>query len=329
MSGNERRAALQRALPFAATFLVVAIVLLVGLSRPERAVPSERSAGSPSAESPTPVSRSAQPPTREAETGGPEAGPGGPAPAPLPTTGAAAPTTRVTPEVTATQTAGKVSSRVVAWMQDLGLTGGGGSYQEAFFAELSWGRCAELLSHVDGSSADEMPTWLPLLYRTAAQACLAAFHGKTSLWSAAGAGVERLSARSSSFDCIDRAAYEVTRALVEIHRTQPDVILERGRADSARGPCPRLLSVTPSSGPAAGGYPVVITGEQLPNPAVIHFGAVTRTVATSNGRTLRFTVPPVGQYRDVGVWVEGWPYESNHSPTFTYDPPAAKESSGP
>lgn len=78
-----------------------------------------------------------------------------------------------------------------------------------------------------------------------------------------------------------------------------------------------------------------ITGEHLPDPAIIHFGEITRAVPTVDGRTAIVTVPPVGRYHDVSVWVEGWPYEAIHSPGFTYDPPssgepaAAQESHGP
>jgi hypothetical protein len=270
-------------------------------------------------------------------TGSSAAAPGAPAapdsPGPTTTAGPMTPVpsaTTAAPPVPAgtrpTTSAGR-GPRIVAWIRDLGLTGGGGSYQEAFIAELSWGRCAELQRDVDSAPKDEVDNPTLTLYRAAAQACLAAFHGKQSLWPAADAAVEELSGRSAALDCIDRSAYDLTRTLVKIHRSAPDAVLQRGHADDADGPCPRVRSIEPGGGPAAGGYEVRITGEKLPNPAVIHFGEVTRAVPTSGGRTAVVTVPPVGEDYDVAVWVDGWPFGDQHSPMFSYERPASSASS--
>lgn len=308
----ERIAMLKLATPYLATFLVVTILLLVGFlrTRPAEPNPSAGTAG------PVPIGTSAAP-TVASDSVGPTT------PAPTGLTGSTTATSVSVPTGTRpASTAGKKVPRIVAWIQDLGLTGGGGSYQEAFIAELSWGQCAELLRDVDSAPQDEVDKPTLTLYRAAAQACLAAFHGKRSLWTDADTAVEELSGRSASLDCIDRAAYDLTRALVRIHRSNPSAVLQRGRADDAAGPCPRLRSVEPNSGAGAGGYEVRITGENLPNPAVIHFGEVSRTVATSGGRVAVFTVPPAGRDNDVvSVWVEGWPFEYMHTPTFTYDRP--------
>lgn len=323
-----RVAALKRVAPYLATLLVLMILLLVGYLRARGTEPSQTGAevvvssstGNSAASAGS--SRSADPTATPA--------PMDPAP-PATATIMPAPT-----DTRSTTTHGKKGSQIVAWIRDLGLTGGGGSYQEAFLAELAWGRCGDLLRDVNSVPKGEVYESTRVLYRAAAQACLAAFHGERSLWPAADAAVEELSGRSAALDCIDRSVYDIARTLVMIHRSNPGAVLRRGRADDADGPdCPRLRSVEPVSGPAAGGYEVRITGEHLPNPAVIHFGDVTRTVPTSDGRTALFTVPPVGQDYNVSVWVEGWPYEVNHQTSFSYDPPtsgastAAEESHGP
>jgi hypothetical protein len=303
-------AALRRGSPYLATFLIVTVLLMVGFLRAHGPDPSRRAEiVPPGASSPAPSTGASRSPGRTVS------------PRPVDPTSSAP-----------TPTAGRRGPRIVAWIRDLGLTGGAGSYQEAFVAELSWGQCAELRRDVDAAPKDEVDETTRGLYRAAAQACLAAFHGKRSLWSAADAAVEELSGRSATLNCIDRSVYDLTRALVKIHRSDPGVVLQRGHADDADGPdCPRLRSIEPSSGPATGGYQVRITGEHLPDPAIIHFGEVTRTVPTSGGRTALLTVPPVGQYHSVSVWVEGWPFEVLDSPDFTYDPPpsTAEQSHGP
>ncbi|GAA3918280.1 IPT/TIG domain-containing protein [Actinoplanes auranticolor] len=310
----QRMAALKRLTPYLVTFLAVTVLLLAGFIRAQDAE-SNRTAASvvpPSVGSSAVLRDRPSPP--------------GPSAAPRAVDPGAPTTTATGPEPTAVRppaTAAKRAPRIIAWIRDLGLTGGGGSYQEAFVAELSWGQCAELLRDVESASREEVDHTTRDLYRAAAQACLAAFHGKRALWPAADAAVEQLSGRSAALDCIDRSVYELTRALVRIHRSDPDAVLRRGRADEADGPdCPRLRSVEPGSGPAAGGYEVRLVGEHLPDPAVVHFGEVTRTVRTSGGRFAVVTVPPMGKYKGVSVWIEGWPYEVMHSPTFSYDPPA-------
>ncbi|MEV4641156.1 IPT/TIG domain-containing protein [Actinoplanes sp. NPDC049548] len=313
--------------PYLATFLIVTTLLVVGLwwdRNPD-------TTGSPAVTVLPSTDSSAMPTTLPASLN--------PTSTPVPVEPSTPASTTVPSTPGSTQpaiNAGKHGPRIIAWIRDLGLTGGGGSYQEAFLAELSWGRCGELLRDVDSASKDEVDLPTRNLYRAAAQACLAAFHGEGSLWRSVDAAVEELSGRSLSFDCIDRSVYDLTRTLVKIHRSNPGAILRRGRADDAEGPdCPRLRSVEPASGPATGGYQVRITGEHLPNPAVIHFGEVTRSVPTIDGRIALFTVPPVGQYYDISVWVEGWPYEVMHSPGFTYDVPSpeastnVEESNGP
>jgi hypothetical protein len=315
----ERAAALRQAAPYVATFVIVLGLLLVAFLQGPKDEQT-RTAGTTG----TPASAGSTPTTPETgpypPTGEPP--PNLPAkPTGVPSTGstdgtAAAPGPGGGQTATA---AGRPGPRLIAWIRDLGLTGGGGSYEEAWLAELSWGECAELLHSVESTPLNEVDRTARDLFRAAAQSCLAAFHGKSSLWAAAGSGIEELSGRSAGFNCIDRSVYDLTRSLVRIHRDNPQAVLRRGRADEADGPdCPRLRKVAPDSGAPEGGYPVTITGEHLPNPAVIHFGDTTMTVPTEDGRTAVVTVPPVGQYPGVAVWVEGWPYEYTQTPTFDY-----------
>jgi hypothetical protein len=305
------RGSLQRAAPYAATFLAVLVLLTVAFLQGPRADSRTRNDASTGMGSPVPPSPSPMP-TSSADTPSRTAQP---PPSAVPATSASTPATTVATTVRTAR-----APRIIAWIRDLGLTGGGGSWPEAFLAELSWGQCPELLRDVTSAPREEVDLTTRNLYLAAAQACLAAFHAKPSLWPAADSGVERLSGASGDFNCIELSVYALTRALVKLHRSEPDAVLRRGNADDADGPdCPRVRSVDPPSGPAAGGYQVRIVGDHLPGRAVVHFGEVTRTVPTTDGRVALFTVPPMGQYSEVSVWVEGWPYEVNHSPSFSYE----------
>jgi hypothetical protein len=209
--------------------------------------------------------------------------------------------------------------KVFTWIRDFVLEGGGDSDMEVWVTILSRGECADLLRSVDTPDGGSAPHTADV-FRAAAQACLAAFHGKASLWSAADRAVADLAGRYLGFDCVNRSVYELTRALVQVHREHPDAVLQRGSGGNADSlDCPRLRSVAPSSGPAAGGYEAVLTGEHLPDPAVIHFGEEILTLRTMGGRTGVVVVPPMREYDSVIVWIEGWPWGPHHSATFDYE----------
>lgn len=214
-------------------------------------------------------------------------------------------------------------SKIIDWIRDLGLTGGGTSEKEGLFTALSEGRCAEVLTRLTGAPSDELDDTTVVLYRGAAQACLAAFGQRSALWAPAETALADLTYRGGSLDCIDRSVYDLLRTLIEVHRSDPAATLVRGGQSSTAGPrCPRVRSLDPDHGPAAGGYDILVIGEYFPDPAVIHFGRHTLTVPTSAGQRALVTVPPAGSddYPGIAVWIEGWPYEGTQSVPFYYDP---------
>ena len=312
----------RRAAPYAAAFLAVLILLLVGHLQGPGDNPH------PTAEGKIPV-RSGSPEVSGAASRGTVSQHDGVRPSSA--TGSTASTSspaalQPVPAATAPRKSG--AHTVFAWIRDFGLEGGGDSDEETWVGMLSRGECADLLRSVDTPYGGSAP-YTADVFRAASQACLAAFHGKTSLWDAADRALADLAGRVPGFGCINRSVFELTRALVQLHRNHPDAVLRRGsRSDAASLSCPRLWSVTPPSGPAAGGYEAVLTGEHLPDPAVIHFGEKVLTVRTTGSSTAVVVVPPMGEYDGVTVWIEGWPWGPHHSPAFEYEPPEGSPSDG-
>jgi IPT/TIG domain-containing protein len=312
MGGNQTwPARARRAAPYAAAFLAVLILLLIGYLRG----PARDQRPSADARSATPSATPVVPAT---------------SPRPSPTRTATATSTATSPPVTRTpgpRTGG--TTTVFAWIRDFGLEGGGDSDMETWVGLLSRGECAELLRSVDRPEGGFAPH-TDDVFRAAAQACLAAFDARTALWAAAERAVAELAGRAAGFDCVNRSVYELTRTLLRVHREHPTAILRRGgRSDADSLDCPRLRSVRPSTGPAAGGYPVVLSGEHLPDPAVVHFGERILTVRTTGGRTAVLTVPPMGADAGVSVWVDGWPWGPTQTATFDYERAPGSPSDGP
>ena len=319
-----RRAAVKRAAPYLATGALVVLLLVIGLLRSPNASPSaqpipEASSGARAASGDIDAATSTGTGSGTGDTrSGSETGNGSSSgttrPAPGPTTTEPAPAT--------TDAAKPLATKVVDWIRDLGLTGGGGSYQEAFLGSLSEGACDELLRSVAAADPAEVDARTRTLYRSAAQACLGAFDGRAELWVAAQAGLARVPV--DQLGCIDRSVHQLTRRLLDLHRDEPRTVLRRGgRGTAGTVNCPRVIAVEPGHGRV--GAEVVIVGDHLPDPAVIHFGFETAiTVPTSGGRRAVLTVPPPGRndFPDATVWVDGWPFESTHAITFTYDDPA-------
>jgi hypothetical protein len=315
-SGGTWSVRIRRAAPYAASFLAVLILVLAGYLQGPRNDPRPNNVGDPGPPRPPAVTDTVTgTASRPSETGAEPA-------ASSPT--AQQPTLLGT---TSAKTGGGL--KIFNWIRDFGLEGGGDSDMETWVGLLSRGECAELLRSVDTPEGGSAPHTADV-FRAAAQACLAAFHGKASLWTAADRAVADLARSYRGFDCVNRSVYDLTKALMRAHREHPDAVLRRGgRGDADSLDCPRLRSVAPPSGPAAGGYEAVLTGEHLPDPAVIHFGEELLTLRTKDGRTGVFVVPPMGQSAMVTVWIEGWPWGPTHSPTFDYERAPESPSDGP
>jgi hypothetical protein len=206
----------------------------------------------------------------------------------------------------------------VRWIKDLGIMGGAGDTGPvAAYGQLSDGECAFMLPlDTEQFTARELR-----LYRGAAHACLAAFHGEPGRWAQAAADFAALSGQTGGFNCLDRNAYSLLKSLVETHRQAPTARLVRGGgADGAAPACPRILDVVPNHGPAAGGYPVRLVGEHLPARAVVEWSGRSFEVSTKDGREATLTVPPLGDAQIASIWVDGWPYGLYGAVEFTYDP---------
>ncbi len=216
-------------------------------------------------------------------------------------------------------TAGPVSksARIVAWIKDLGPLGGGSGPSDAAFSSIVNDKCTAAITW-----AKDLSEPVRSLYEGTGSACLAAFHGQPQRWSRAEAALVTVTSRRASLDCFGQATFLLLKQLVDLHRTDPNRPLRKGKASPGSGPrCPQILTVDPDHGPAAGGYPVRINGIHLPTSVGIHFGNVYRRVtSTKDGREAIVIAPPRGaQEEQVSVWPDGWPYQAMNSARFSYD----------
>ncbi|MBU2667110.1 hypothetical protein KOI35_26740 [Actinoplanes bogorensis] len=305
----------RRAAPYAVAFLAVLILVLVGYLRgpdPETRPAADAAPPEGSPAPTTPASTSTGRATRPPGTGPVAITPG--------SSHQAAPATTVPKKGAVT---------VIDWIRGFGLEGGGDSDMETWVTLLSRGECADLRRSVDAPSGGSAPHTADV-FRAASQACLAAFDGRSALWDDADRALRALAVPYAGFDCVNRSVYELTESLIQVHRRHPDTVLRRAGPSGATSlACPRLRSVTPARGPAAGGYEVTLRGEHLPDPAVIHFGEEILSVRTTGGTTAVLTVPPRGDYPGAIIWVEGWPWGPTNAPEFEYEQPAGSPSHAP
>jgi hypothetical protein len=206
--------------------------------------------------------------------------------------------------------------------------GGATGLKEVQFAALATKTCEEI-DRPQGEDVNAGPQWTG-----AAHACRAAFRGQTSHWRQAEDDLTKIKGRTQEFDCLDLAAYHMLDALVSAHRQAPTAQIVTSSSRNG-GPCPRIISVTPSHGEPGGGYPVTLTGINLPPVVEVHFGEVALRVATTGASRAVVTVPPKAralpdpQYDSVEVWPEGWPFKGTNTASFDYDQPAPSRPSTP
>jgi hypothetical protein len=213
---------------------------------------------------------------------------------------------------------------LVEWIMALGVAGGADIPEETAVALLARGSCAEARKVARDA---EQP--LPAFYDGAAAACLAAFDGRDDLWAYA----EEVASRALPLrDCLDRAVFALLSRLVDIHRKEPTITLERkAGAPGETLPCPRILRLIPEHGPPQGGYELKVVGVHLPPVVVIHFTQyidfeprdIPITVHSVGSTEAVFTVPPqlAGAERSVAIIPEGWPLGPIATPEFVYDDP--------
>jgi hypothetical protein len=282
---------------------------LVGCSTPQdTGAPAQSSAaGQLSAGGQTPASPSPTDP-------GPRPNPGG-SPSQSPTT-------------TPSERGRNFGSRIIDWVSEFGLMGGAGGLKETQLNALATRTCDEI-DRPQGEDVHAGTQWTG-----AAHACRAAFQGQSSHWRQAEDDLAKIKGRTQGFDCMDLAAYHMLDALVNAHRTAPGARIVTSSSRKG-GPCPRITSVTPSHGHPGGGYPVTLTGINLPPVVEVHFGQVQLRVPTTGGSRAVVTVPaktlaqPDSAYDSVPVWPEGWPFLGTNTALFVYDSPAPSESATP
>jgi hypothetical protein len=95
-------------------------------------------------------------------------------------------------------------------------------------------------------------------------------------------------------------------------------------------PPPTITSISPTSGPAAGGTPVTINGTNL-SGATVRFGATQAAVTSDNGTQIQTTAPPGSGTVDVTVTTAGGTSATGAADRFTYTspPPPPPPSSPP
>ncbi|MCA1673247.1 MAG: hypothetical protein LC799_13960, partial [Actinobacteria bacterium] len=228
--------------------------------------------------------------------------------------------------------------RVIAWIGELGPTGGAGGGDERTWAysNLAGGKCDHVLSILDNLDEPSRS-----VYEGAASACLAAFHNRPQLWPRAQAALTTVGSQTSRLDCLDTPVHELLQSLMEMHRQDPDAqFVTNFDSGEEELSCPHVLELVPDHGPRQGGYSVRLIGENLPPMTGIHFGKKYLTVSTNGGREAVITVPPADEalppedeydgYNNVGVWADGWPPGIwMVPPVFKYDPAERTENAPP
>jgi hypothetical protein len=247
--------------------------------------------------------------------------------APEPTaSGSSAKASSTTPTPTATQAQNRVT-RIIQWLNEQAPLGGGasGPEDEAFGAML-YGDCAHALrlSERTSNKLDRLPERSRSLYEGAGSACLAAFKQRPELWPRAEAALGKTIKHAPRLDCQQQTVYRLLTRLVEVHRAEPNAqLVKRPAGKLGLLKCPRFLKITPGHGPAEGGYPIRLEGENLPRMVGVNFGLEHHIDAVSeDGRHVVITAPPSNPDALVYVWPDGWPWGDANSVEFYYDPSA-------
>lgn len=259
-----------------------------------------------------------------------------PATTPVPTTTAgpgrtAGPGETAAPGTTVTRTSAlPPGPRVILWIEELGLSSGADDIELIVFNHLADGECDQVIEDTqnsEGIPAYDLEEPGLSLYKGAAHACLAAFYGRPDLWASAQDALRVVGSQSSQMHCLEKGAYRLLQALVEVHRQHPDARFATTFGSGQSMKCPRVKKVIPDHGPRAGGYPVRLIGENLFRGTVIRFGELDVPVASGDGRTATITVPPAHEALRQGapdgqvfVAAKDSPFGPPQS-AFDYDPP--------
>jgi hypothetical protein len=232
------------------------------------------------------------------------------------------------PPPTSTRPQGPVA-RVIQWINAYAPLGGGATgTEDVAFAMLLDGECEDVLTLSGATtSGDRLAEPARSLYEGAAAACLAGFAGKRELWPRAEAAYARLGGQIDRLSCETRSVYPLLQRMLEAHRADPNVRLSKRSAGRGVLRCPRFTRITPSHGPAAGGYQVRIEGENLPSVIGVNINFDVRVVAArQDGQQAVIAMPPAPPDLDPEGWVIVWPdgavsWTPSAAVDFRYDPP--------
>ncbi|GAA1390454.1 IPT/TIG domain-containing protein [Catellatospora chokoriensis] len=171
-------------------------------------------------------------------------------------TGAAMPTAAATP---ARQGVAPTRKRnIIAWLRRLGLgtpRGPQSDLTEAYDL-LGQRKCADVIP-----LTENMEPATGRLFAGAAQACLAAFDGRTELWPSAESALEQAGG-PDSVHCLNVPVYDLLDQLVKAHRADPKATFEVGEAGpGGEPPCPTITRLQPDHG--LSGDKVTIVGDNL------------------------------------------------------------------
>jgi hypothetical protein len=199
-----------------------------------------------------------------------------------------------TPSTTPTQKnpTKKKKKNVVAWVLSLGPGAPDGPPEFTAYRELQQLHCATVFDRVK-----ELNQPARKLYTAAAQACLAAFDGRSDLWTQASTAYGDVAAAPlGDFNCMDRAALALLARLVTLHEQHPKRSFEGAPSTEAKAPpCPSIRGLSPDHGLA--GTVVRLTGRHLDeNVAGIDIvdssgNSQPAVNVTQVGHALEFTMP--------------------------------------
>lgn len=151
----------------------------------------------------------------------------------------------------------KKKKNVIAWVLSLGPGAPDGPPEFTAYRELQQLRCAKVFDRVA-----ELQEPARTLYTGAARACLAAFDGRSELWSQSKVAYDAVAGRRGELTCMDRAAFALLERLVTLHAQFPHRAFENAATSEAKAPpCPSISELTPDHGPE--GTQVTMTGHHL------------------------------------------------------------------
>jgi hypothetical protein len=223
-------------------------------------------------------------------------------------------------------------SRIVQWIDDQAPVGGGaGGTLDAAFGAMREGDCKGALRMSEAPGEEPFPEPGRTLYEGAGSACLAAFEGRPELWPRAEAAFEKTVRHESAFDCEQQAVYRLLARLIDLHRTEPNTQLVKEMTGRQGVPkCPRFTKIAPEHGPAEGGYPIYLEGDNLPRVVVVNLQSQSglRAVLKAesiDGHHVTIIAPPhSNEGGSVRIWPSGAPWPDEFTITFVYDPEGAK-----